>query len=172
MSKRAGGAGKPLSAKAASLLADLKANAPQRESAYIGNLVETAAKRKRASELAFEKRIAREAEEEGAPTMNFVTKSYEEKIQKAQEATGESVSAESVLLRNAEKIDSSATKSLGTTSSRVSSGNTRRGIDTTELIRRRDARRAARKAPASRLTEEFVEQARQRARQRLGVPNA
>jgi hypothetical protein len=152
---------KPLSSKAASLLADLKAGAPQRESQYIGGLVQAAEKRKQASELAFERKLANE---EGSASMSFVTKAYEEKLDRIGD---ERVAP---LLRGAERVD--ASKELGKQKpwrESASMSTNIKAVDPEELIRRREARRLARKAPASMVTDELIEEARSRARQRLGI---
>lgn len=168
-----------LSAKAAALLADLQANVSEtRKSQYIEGLVESAAKRKKTSELALERKIAREEQEGTAPTMSFVTRAYEEKMQQARESTGEPSSArDPLLLRKAERIDAyssslSGSKSKQPTSTSTSSMPTISVSSTAyahELIKRREARRSARLAPTSRLTPEMIEEAKQRARERLGI---
>jgi hypothetical protein len=150
----------PLSAKAASLLADLKANGSSRQSQYVETLVETAKKRKILSETALERKLAREeAEREDGPSMSFVTKEYQEKLESQDMG---------ILLKGAEKVDSTTTTTISS-KPQEKKMESQPVIDAAELIRRREARRAARVAPPSNLTEEMIEAARQRARQRLGI---
>ena len=155
---------KPLSSKAASLLADLKANAPQRESQYIGGLVQAAEKRKQASELAFERKLAQN-EDGSAPTMTFVTKAYEEKL----DQIGDDKRMLAPLLKGAERVEASKeTSNNRPTTSTNQSAAASKAIDPEELIRRREARRLARKAPPSTVADDMIEAARARARLRLG----
>jgi hypothetical protein len=166
MSRRSSsGASKPLSSKAAALLADLKSHgssAQHGESKYVGGLVEAAEKRKLASEVAYEKKLLAEAQDsEGAPTKSFVTKAYEEKL--------DSIGKEAVaLLRGAEKIEAaqlSSNKRPRREEEHARAG----GVDARELERRREARRMARTAPTSRLSKEVVSNATDRALKRLGL---
>lgn len=153
-----------LSSKAAALLADLNAHASEKESQYIGGLVQAATRRKAAAEAAFEKKQVEQASGDHVP-LSFVTKEYQEKLEASKQVLDDS-SLERAVLQNAEVVDATAAGKTWSKSS-TSLPHVHTQVQVEQLIAKRDARRSARLAPATKLSDEMIEQARQRAIKRL-----
>ena len=154
---------KPLSDKAKSLLQTLKSSAPEKKSQYIEGLVESANRRRVATEAAIDRKFAREEAERGdsSNTLTFVTKDFETRNQDSGDRL-----VERVFVQNAEKID--ASKHHKPRNNSAAAAAPVKKVELSELLKKREERRSKRIAPPSKLTPELIEQARERAIKRLG----
>lgn len=157
---------KPLSEKGAKLLAQLKANVTQtQKSQYVQSLVETAAKRKLASELAMERKLAREDEANGLEELTvFVTKDYTDQVEATQRLLGQEHAGDR--FTKGEQINASENETY-----RAPLRNNTVAIDAAalaeELKQKRLQKRLSRLAPQSRVNEQMISEARARAEKRL-----